>query len=462
MENELSKVLDIISKIKSVNSTNKKLAILKDNKDNELLKKFFKYTYDKVDYSFRVSGVNLRQHIKRIDPMYFTPFSKRVYCPQFGYTNLFTLLDDLNNGVIVHQTSRLGACKEFMDYAFTVDQRLFDVFCKVLDRDLKIGISQKSLLSVWKDLIPKPHYCRCDVYNAKNSSKIIFPCYVQLKCDGTYRECHVENHVVTFKTRSGEEAHHPILEKMLVNLPNGYYLGEFTIGKADNPAENRSKGNGLINSDNPPYEQIYFTVWDYLSDSDYALKTKPPYKLRFYNLSKVVSETNCQLLELVPTFTAHNQQDVINITCNFMSKGLEGSVVKDYAQEFKNGTSKMQLKFKLCIDCEMRCVGFEPGQPGTKYEHMNKVIVYENDQRTIRGTVSGLTDEQVKDVTEHPELYKDKVFTLQFNDILEDTQGKGFCALSHPRFIEWRNDKNETDSLEKVMCLIDMARNFKA
>lgn len=457
---DIHTALLIVKQIENAKGLNEKLDILRANKDNAELKKLFNYTYNKVDYSFRISGALLRTHITSKNKMYFTKIKPPVYVAQFGYTDIFELLDALSD-VIIHHTSRLGACKEFLDYCYYNDQLMFDTFCKILDRDLKIGLSVKSILSVWKDLIPKPHYCRCDVCNDKNLSKIIFPCYVQLKCDGTYRECRVENHVVSFKTRSGEPSTHPILERSLVNLPDGYYLGEFTIGKADEPDENRAKGNGLINSDNPPYERIHFTVWDYLTDSDYALKTKSPYKLRFYNLNKVVSEMRCPLFEVVPTYTAYDKRDVVQITSKVMKKGLEGTVVKDYAQEFKNGTSKMQLKFKLAVDCEMRCVGFEKGQPGTKYENMNKVIVYENDDRSIRGTVSGLTDPQVREVTEKSELYKGKVFTLQFNDLLDDNQNKGFCALSHPRFIEWRNDKNETDDLNKVKALIDMAKNFK-
>lgn len=463
MKSEFDKVLDIVYDIKHAQGLNEKMSILKEHKTNELLKKLLKYTYDKVDYSFRISGVALRQHIQRVErPGYHSAYLEHQYVRQFGYTNMFTLLDDLNNGVIIHTSSRLGACKEFLDYQLVHWRNdVVEIFYRVLDRDLKIGLSTKSLLSVWKDLIPKPHYCRCDVCNEKNLSKIVFPCYVQLKCDGTYRQCRVENHVVTFTTRSGEPAAHPILEKALTTLPDGYYLGEFTIGKATNPSENRSKGNGLINSDNPPWEQVHFTVWDYLTDSDYALGTQSPYKLRFLNLQTMVSDTNHSLFNLVPTFIANDKDEVVMITSTFMKHGLEGSVVKDYAQVFKNGTSKMQLKFKLAVDAEMRCIGFEKGQVGTKYEGVNKVLVYTNDDGTIKGTVSGLTDSQVKEITEHSELYKGKVFTLQFNDLLEDNQGKGFCALSHPRFIEWRDDKDETDSLEKVKSLMDMARNFK-
>lgn len=144
-----------------------------------------------------------------------------------------------------------------------------------------------------------------------------------------------------------------------------------------------------------------------------------------------------------------------------MSRGLEGSVIKDFAMEFKNGTSKQQLKFKLCIDCEMRCVGFELGQPDTKYENKNKVVVFANDEGTVKGTVSGLTDKMVDILTTEPERYLGKIFTLQFNDLLDDSSNKGYHSLSHPRFIDWREDKDETDTLEDIKASVNMQRGIE-
>jgi hypothetical protein len=46
--------------------------------------------------------------------------------------------------------------------------------------------------------------------------------------------------------------------------------------------------------------------------------------------------------------------------------------------------------------------------------------------------------------------------TVQFNDLTK-AEGNDYYALSHPRYIEIRNDKDETDTLEKVLSLREMA-----
>ena len=46
--------------------------------------------------------------------------------------------------------------------------------------------------------------------------------------------------------------------------------------------------------------------------------------------------------------------------------------------------------------------------------------------------------------------------TVQFNDITKGRDNDHY-AFSHPRFIEFRDDKDETDTLEKVNQLKEMA-----
>lgn len=456
----MDEIIRILESLEKESSQNKKIEILKEHKDNECLKKIFKYTYDKTMYSYHISAKNVRVLCTNEYPNFFMSIAKVPYLKINGYTNMFFLLDDLNANGFQSNNSRNGAVMEYMRYLHNYNFDMIPWFIRVLDRDLNIGVSVKTIQKVWKDLISKPNYCRCDKFTEANFRKnIVMPCYVQLKCDGTYRECHVDDNGVHFRTRSGEEAQHPILEAVLKDLPHGYYLGEFTVGRAEH-AVNRQQGNGLINSDNPPYDQIHFTVWDYLSDSDYTTRTRPPYRLRFTNLVKIVKETGFVLFDIVPTKKVFTLEQIKKFTLDIMSRGLEGSVIKDFAMEFKNGTSKSQLKFKLCIDADVRCVGFEQGHADTKHENKNNVLVYETDDHLIRGTVSGMTDAMINEVTNNPNCYLGKVFSLQFNDLLEDSTKKGYHALSHPRFIEWRQDKTETDTLADVKASVNMARGI--
>lgn len=429
--------LEILEALRNTTSTKEKANILTQFKFDADLEKILKYTYDKVDYTF---GVTSRTVLD---------FDSKDYCE----LDMFAVLDALNaRKVTGHKALALAS-----SFANSAENGIKDLFLMILDRDLKIGVNAKTLNKVFKDIVPKPHYCRCDVLSEKSLKKFQFPAYIQLKCDGSYREACVLDGVVSFKTRSGEPYENPVLAEVMKDFPNGYYTGEFTLGDAENAAD-RATGNGNLNSDHPDFDNIHFTVWDYLTEDEYTLKVQTNYTERFEKLNEIVKGQ--KLVHVVPTKEVNNIQEALKEVSVWMEKGLEGGVLKSKAMKFKNGTSKEQLKIKLKVDVEVRCVGFLEGTKGTKYEGQNKVILFKNDEGTIQGQCSGMTDAEVLEVTKNPEKYIGKVLSVQFNDLTK-AEGNDFYALSHPRFVEFRDDKNETDSLEKAFKLRDMAKNLK-
>lgn len=430
-------MLEIIEKIKSTSSTKEKAKILTENKDNEYLKKVLKYAYDTVTYTYGVSYWNASQ---------FSSNDK-------SSKGMFEVLDALSKREITGHKA-LKECRDIMN---TMDDENNAIFKGILERDFKLGVSSKTLNKIWKGMIPTPNYCRCSTF--KRGANVSYPAIIQLKCDGTYREAHVVNGKCLFRTRSGEEYSIPNLEKEMTNLPDGYYTGEFTIGRADEPDADRQVGNGLINSKNPPFEKIHFTVWDYLTDDEYTSKTCRTYAERFKQLSDIVTTHAPKNVEIVPSMTVENELDALKQTSVWMSAGLEGGVLKDPSMKFKNGTSNAQFKIKLKVDVEMRCKGFQLGTNGTKYENKNKVILFENDEGTVKGQCSGMSDAMIEEVTKYPNKYIGKVVSVQFNDLTK-ASGSDTYSLSHPRFAEWRNDKNETDTLEKCKELINMAKSL--
>ena len=433
-----------LEKMSETSSLNEKRKIFKEFSENETILKIFKYAYDNVEFTFGIKPARL-------------DFTKNGYSTDTE--EMFRLLDNLNNRTF-SGNSAVEECNKFIENS---DKNLSNIFYKILDRDLKIGFSKKEFnkLVSGQFKCKNVNYCRCDLLSEKTLKKFTFPGYIQLKCDGTYREAYVHNGIVEFKTRSGESYRNPVLEEILKTLPDGYYLGEFTLGRADNPDANRAEGNGNINSDNPDFNNIHYTIWDMLTEDEYTLKdSKRGYDERFETLTKTLETLNSSLVRVVPSLRVNNIKDALNVTSEWMNKGLEGGVLKSSKMKFKNGTSKEQLKIKLKVDVEVRCTGFIEGTKGTKYEGKNKVITFENDEGTIKGQCSGMTDSMVDEVTKNPEKYIGKVLSVQFNDLTK-AEGHEFYALSHPRFMERRDDKDYTDSLEKAIQLRDMARGLK-
>ena len=431
---------DILNELNESNSSNYKLDILKKYKDNSELKKLLELTYNRNKYNFNVSKNCI---IKDNPSILESNGSKTV-------DELLSALEILGEGTIRGNEAHQFVCNHLK----CLDNDNKEIFLNVLGRDLKIGLNVKSINKVFKNLIPKPNYMRCAVLSEKTLKKINFPAFIQLKMDGTYREIHVADGQVTGKTRSGEEYFNPVLFKEMENLPNGYYTGELTID-----GESRFTGNGLINSLNPPYEKITFTVWDYLTDDDYLEKSKTPYYSRFESLSDIIEKHNSNRVKLVPNHEVNSIDEALKYVSDWMEQGLEGGVLKDKNNVFKNGTSGTQLKIKLKVDAEMRITGFTDGTIGTKREGKIGAIQFSNDEGTIKGQCSGFSDEELDLFTKNKDNLIGRIISVEFNDIVK-SENNDYYALSHPRFIEIRNDKDETDTLDKVIQLRDMAKSL--
>ena len=430
-------ISDFLSELNESNSSNYKISTLKKYQNSEIVKQLLKLTYDKNNFNFgmsrtRLLGIlnesNFPEGIDKID-------------------NYLDLLQE-NSGKLSGNSA-----KEFYSsllQKLTEDSRV--ILLNILGRDLKCGINIKNINKVFKNLIPKPNYMRCAVFSEKLVKKIHFPAMLQLKMDGTYREFNVSNGTVSAKTRAGEEYQNEVLFDILKSFPDGYYMGELTID-----GESRFTGNGLINSLNPPLDKIIFTCWDFLTFDEYTGKVKTSYIDRFNRLQNLIESRDFKQVKLVENHIVNNVSEALKQVSLWMSEGLEGGVLKDFNNTFKNGTSNTELKIKLKVDAEMRITGFTEGTPGTKREGKIGAIQFANDEGTIKGQCSGFSDAELEEFSKNKDSLIGKIISVEFNDITK-AENNEYYALSHPRFIEIRNDKNETDDLKKVIQLRDMAK----
>ena len=430
-------IKDVLNDLNKSNSSNYKIDILKKYQNSELVKQLLKLTYDKNNFNFGMSRTRLLGILNESN--YPAGVDK--------IDNCLDLLEE-NSGKLSGNSA-----KEFYSsllQRLTEDSRI--ILLNILGRDLKCAINVKNINKVFKNLIPKPNYMRCAVFSEKLVKKIHFPAILQLKMDGTYREFNVSNGTVSAKTRAGEEYQNEVLFDILKSFPDGYYMGELTID-----GESRFTGNGLINSLNPPLDKIIFTCWDFLTFDEYTGKVKTSYIDRFNRLQNLIENKNFGQIKLVENHVVNNVSEALKQVSLWMSEGLEGGVLKDFNNTFKNGTSNTQLKIKLKVDAEMRITGFTEGTPGTKREGKIGAIQFANDEGTIKGQCSGFSDDELEEFSKNKDSLIGKIISVEFNDVTK-AENNEYYALSHPRFIEIRNDKNETDDLKKVIQLRDMAK----
>ena len=481
----------ILDELNESNSTNYKLKVLERNKDNDVLSRVLKMAYDVVEYSYGVS-------IKQVEK--FTPNIVETY------VDLEIALNSLEDNLASRALTGHAALQHVSDLLDALNEEDADIIRKVINRDLRINIGKTQINKVWKGLITKPSYMRCGVYNAKTSKDIPFPALLQLKADGTYREFNVQGSHVSSRSRSGEQYEYPIICSSMENYNDGIYTGELTVFLDNKLLEKikhdlqladkkngtndyqeileefldyqnngliytlpRAIGNGLINSDDVPHKNLILELWDFITHDEYEQAAKKdrknpcqiPYMKRFSDLSLTLIDHPSDHIKLIPSDVVNNLKEALSITSGYMNAGYEGAVLKDYNGVFKDSTSKHQLKLKLEIELEVRITGFTEGS-GKNADYFG-AITFENDEGTIKGKVgvSSMKEKERDWFHEHREEVIGKIMTVQCNDLTK-ARGHKFYALSHPRYIEMRNEKDEADTLERAFELREMAMTLGA
>lgn len=490
-------IKSILDELNANNSSNYKLEILKKHKDNLLLQRVLKMTSDKVVYNYGFG----KKSMKKVMEMTFIWDNSK-------FISLEDALDILENEFCSRKVTGNDALVRMYELLSNLSMDNIEIIQKIINRDLKINVGRSQINKVFKDLITKPTYNRCDTYSDKTAKNIDFKkgAYLQKKADGTYREFTVNDSDVSCTSRSGEEYEYPLHNELLSKLPDSKYMGELTVKCDDkifemiklrlseairldheneiasfqemidtylqHKLENkeyilpRSFGNGLINSDEVPHENIILELWDKVTFEDYNLARakdkknlpKETYEVRLNQLEEAIKNIESDNIRLIENNLVHSLKEALEITSKYMLEGFEGGVLKDKRMLFKDGTNNQQLKLKLSIEVEMRFIEFVPGNKGSKNENYFSAIKFQNDEGTIKGQIGVTT--MTEDVRDYFHNNRDKVInavtTIKANDLIKST-GNDYYALSHPSYLELRTDKDTTDTLEKVQQIRESA-----
>lgn len=419
-------ITDFLNELNASNSSNYKLEVLKKY-NNEIIKEFLSLVYDKVKYSYGIKKV-----------------------PEFQNNNKTIDFNTIKNTFIaLHNRDFTG------NKAISVVQSLLNnktpeitrIITCILDRDIHSGISTKQINKVHKKLITEFPYMRCSLMD--KFKNIRFPAMIQIKADGTYRTFIKKGDSVQAFSRSGESYDHPKVYSALLNLPDGAYIGELICNEVEgtNSTEIRYKSNGLLNSLTPP-ENVTFYMWDYLTLEEFENgNSKTPYKERFEFVWRLTESLESNTLTVVRTRVIDNIEAANEYLNTWLKEGEEGAILKNCDAVFKNGTSTEQIKLKPEIEVEVRCIDFTEGNG--KFKDTFGAIVFKTDDELIQGKVSGISDTERVEIFKNSSKYLNKVFTVKAT-ALTKSEDSEIYALMHPRFNGFREDKDYTDTLDRV------------
>jgi DNA ligase 1 len=414
---DYAEVLRIINEIDSAKGNAKHPLIIKYLESNKLFNIVVKYCYDSSK-TYKITKIEPSQN------------------PSELY--LFFFLDRMNN-----LRASNNALKLELGRIASVSPEKFIVVSKILDRNLGCGITAKTLNKLVPGLVPYFPYMRCS--GLDQIGKIQFPCISQLKADGEYFDVFCSEYdPPVFRTRNGKIADFSLMDTSFLPEIEVKLCGEALVRKDDGADyELRKDGNAIINKalygelSQEEADRIEFIFWDAISDE------RAEYVERWEDLDDMgLNRIECEIVNSMEEAWKHY---------DFMrSRGLEGTILKNFTGLWNDGNSHDQIKLKAEKECELLVTDTTPGEG--KYKGMIGALVCTSScGRLITDVGMGLSDEdRVGD-------WIGKLITVRFNEVSK-SKNKNTWALTHARLIEEREDKNEADDLDYIRKVKEVKR----
>lgn len=412
------------------NSSNDKLDVLKQYKDNEFLKKVFFYTYHPF-YQFRVTSANLKKNSNLI--------SKNVY-----KDDLFKLLDDLHLCKITGHDA-IGAVNGFIQ-----DHIEYATFIYlIIDRNLETRVTTTSINKVIENLIPEFDVALCEDYD-KQTGKKHQPdfdkqrWFASRKLDGCRAIAVVDaDGAVTFLSRAGNEFKTLQIAADAIKaagFKNVILDGEICLIKADGSDDFQGIMKEIKRKDhtikNPKYK-----IFDILTPEEFYSKTsEATFSERAERLKAYPLDKYNWVIEVLPQTLITSQDHFEEIRKNASDSGWEGSIIrKDTIYEGKR--SKNVLKVKNWYDAEYMVediiVGdfrmidedIETGKKSEVTEETVTALVIRHKGFIVR-VGSGLSVKQRRDWYNNPSMIVGKQITVKYFE--ESVNQHGEYSLRFP------------------------------
>lgn len=220
-------ILQILNELASTTSTNNKQAIILRERDNAVLRSVFAAAYNPL----------LTYHIKKI-PDYIPRGPKSTVLLPQAITSL--------NSLATRNFTGNAAITFLSDILSNLSEDDATVLARIINRDLRCGCSDSIASRVWENLVPEFDVMLCD----KDMSRIKYPAYAQLKCDGARVHLYYDGVNAKAMSRNGKEFNLlGALDKSAAAImePGECLDGELLVVK-NNSVLDRKTGNGIINT----------------------------------------------------------------------------------------------------------------------------------------------------------------------------------------------------------------------
>ena len=424
---ELLEIVNIIEELRNTSSRNDKMTILKNNKENELLKTILEFTYNPFK-KYKITEKSLG--------------GGDTFIPTFESLDL--LLHVLRTNNLDHQIR----CS-VNHFLVQTDEEIRDLYRCVILKDLKIGVNAKTLNKIWKGLIPtsetgediKPMLASKFEFDKPPKEEF---CVTEkldgIRCMAICKEDGIQLFSRQGKLIEGCVSIETALMGMRIQVGRDFVLdGELLAMNCGYDTVYKETTKRVKNK-NELKEGIYYMAFDMLEMEEFN-QSKGVYKYherlqKLLDLDKFMGSMFVRIIQ--PLYLGSDMNRVLELLEVYKKLGAEGLMVNlmDAPYEFKR--SKAILKVKVMETVDLKIIGFEEGT-GRNAGRLGALIV---DYKGYEcGVGSGFSDFDREFIWNNQDKYLGKICEIQY---FEETKNKdGGVSLRFPVYKHLRFDKTE-------------------
>lgn len=404
----MNKVINILSELESTSSRLEKEHILELNKNNELLKTVFNYAMN----PFIIFGIGKKSFDSKVKG-------------QSRFNNLIELLEylKLNNTGL---DSVKDEVNKFLNNQPIISQEWFK---RIILKDLRIGVTEKTVNKIYKDLIPVFDCMLASPLENKLPKNIL----IEPKLDGI-RVVYVNGKLFTRNGKMLEGFNE--IEQQLLKLPQDFVFDGELMGSDFTATQNLT----FKKSDNKT--GVNFNIFDCLPITEFQkgcsssiLRDRKKTLIQVFDSFNSIIIPNLKRVEV--WYTGNSDQDAIQkVHDQIISLGFEGSMIKDAESIYQCKRTKTWLKKKDFDLHDLKVVDIFEGDG--KYQGTLGGVVVSYKGNTVK-VGSGFNDYDRDRFWSNPELILDSIIMVQAQEESHDKSGE--VSLRFPTFKGVRVDK---------------------
>lgn len=445
-------IYNIIKSLQNTSSTNDKLAIMNEHKDNLLLREYMRL----------VSCPSVNFYITK----------KTIPAATGGVLDNCLdeyMLEYVTKPLYTREITGNDAKMFIKNVLETLDEEGRELYTMLLLKDIRAKVGVTLVNKVWPNLCVDVPYQRCSLPDEKIVGKFEKETsfYVQMKGDGMF--------AVLVSTESGDKQEMYTRNGSMfpsefaqrfacVSGLNCAIEGELVCLDAEGNVLPRKEGNGILNSVLsggmvPDGFTVKFLVWNFIPYEEWKNgQCSITYEQAFTSLMNVVGGANPYCVEVILTQEVESMNDAYAFNSRMLAQGFEGSIIKTKGHKWKNTTSKECVKLKLQVDVDLAVYDVVEGT-GKAAGMLGALRLASDDEMVVVDCGTGFTDSQRKHLWEHRDSLIGKVVAVTANDLL-DKKGSKTLSLFLPVFVEVREDKTQADSLERIRAMFKAAKSL--